>query len=103
MNIVKSEFAKDVIFSLPSCICESEITVPPSACQLTDFEFDALSVNDIDYLLSSTLFLIYYIAGYIGCNVARRRKCDSCRVLLISDISLSDVDIPHSDILCKIS
>ena len=50
-----------------------------------------LSISIDDDLPNPDLVIIYYVSGYIARSVTRRRKCSSCKNLLIDSSDAPDV------------
>jgi len=103
LNIVRSDFARDIIFSLSSCTSDSEISLSSTFGDFIDIDFEEVSENDIESLPSSTLSVLYYVAGYIGRSISRRRKCDACKETLVSNCDISLSESPQSELLQYIS
>ena len=50
-----------------------------------------LSGSTIDDMTNSDTSVTYYVCGYAGCSISRRRKCSSCKNLLVDSDELVSV------------
>ena len=53
---------------------------------------NVLSRLDLDNLSEADCCITYFVSGYIARSVSRRRKCQSCKELLIKNDELSSLD-----------
>ena len=47
-----------------------------------------LSGSTIDDMTDSDTSVTYYVSGYAGCSISRRRKCSSCKNFLVDSDEL---------------
>ena len=87
LNLMKSNTALEIILNMPSSADDSDME---SSARI-DLNLCNIQSDDVDFLDTVDQACIYHVSGYAGRSVCRQRRCDACKLLLVS-LEVPDVE-----------